>query len=646
MKRIIVFLLIMAIVLTACSVPFAGQTPPSPDEVETLEPSPVPTPTATSEPPITLTVCTSALPTSLFPYDGIHSPVKENLLSMIAEAPFERVDSDWVPVILEKVPAQSDGDLRLEPVSVQRGQTVVDALGELVVLKAGVRVRPSGCRQADCTITWDGEVPLEMDRMVMDFELKDGVTWSDGTPVTAVDSVFSHRLANAPEAPGIKWAEERTEAYSSLDAQTVQWVGRPGFTTAQLDRLFWTPLPSHLYSGSAGWGELIGEEQLTTNPLSYGPYVLSSWEASTMRFVPNPYFLRPDQGLPRLDEVVFRVVEGGAAVAWQLMQSGDCNVLDSSFGLESEPALLAMIRADERFDMEVDLGEAWTQLVFGIQPASYDEFYNPAMDDLPDFFGDPRTRQAFAHCLDRETMLDLTMDDLGTLWPSFLPPTLSQLEAEDFIVHDPALGLQDLEQAGWRDHDANPETPLQAWGGNNVPAGTPLSVELLISPLGFHQDLAAIIRDSLGECGIGVTVTVMPAVELYAPGPEGLLFGRDFDLALLSWQPMTELDCSYYQSWRIPSDNNQWIGTNLAGFSDEGYDTACATATLALPDEHAAASRMAEQAFITALPAVPLFAPPQAMVFPSQGCNGGGLMAANTFFALIENYSIVSNCAE
>ncbi|MEA3326328.1 MAG: ABC transporter substrate-binding protein, partial [Chloroflexota bacterium] len=277
-----------------------------PEELATS--SPTPTPTL----PEMLTICTNEFPESLFPYDGLTSSTKANILAMLQEDPFEMINGELKPVILEKIPAQADGDLRLEPLAVQAGQMVVDANGSLAVLKSGVLVRPSGCRQTDCAITWDGESPLEMDQMVIEYKLRDDLIWSDGIPVSADDSVFSYRLADAPEAPGPRWAVDRTQDYTALDAQTIQWVGRPGFSTAQLEDFFWNPLPSYLFNGTWSWSELLEDERLTTSPLSYGPFLLTSWEGKQIHFEHNPTYTLADEGLPFLDAITIQLVEGGA----------------------------------------------------------------------------------------------------------------------------------------------------------------------------------------------------------------------------------------------------------------------------------------------------------------------------------------------
>jgi len=366
----------------------------------------------------------------------------------------------------------------------------------------------------------------------------------------------------------------------------------------------------YLFSGTESWGELAAADALTTLPLSYGPFILTSWGPTSMQFEPNPFYHRRDENLFWMDSVIFRVVEDGAAGAWDALQSGDCDMLDSSFSMENDPQLLETIGQDARFEVIMQEGNDWTQLVFGIQTAAH--------HDRPDFFSDVRTRQAFAACLDRDAMIEATMDGLGLPWPSFLPAVVSQLAPADRIVQDLEFG-----------------TPLQAWGVANLQSGTPLVVELLINTSGFQRDLADIIQHSLQRCGIVVNVRALPAPDLYAPGPEGPLFGRAFDLALLSWQSMPEPDCGYYYRWRIPSGNNHWVGSNLAGLVDEAYDHTCSTAALALPEEYLAALQSAERAFVTSLPAVPIFATPTVIVLPSQNCIDDFFTYPNVFSGLL-----------
>ena len=244
MKRSLFAAIMMFIVLSACRAPVidpttqpSGQDDPAdtPQTTEVNASTPTSTPTAISQPSVSLTVCTAVLPDSLFPYSNFQSAAKENILSMIYPDPFTGDDENLEPLILEKVPAQTGGDIRLMPVRVRQGQTVVDARGEVVVLQTGVTVRPSGCREQSCATEWDGETALEMDQMVVDFTLREGLTWSDGSPVSGTDSVFSYAIASVPERPGLQWSEARTESYTSEAPSSVKCLGRSSCSTTQID---------------------------------------------------------------------------------------------------------------------------------------------------------------------------------------------------------------------------------------------------------------------------------------------------------------------------------------------------------------------------------------------------------------------------
>jgi peptide/nickel transport system substrate-binding protein len=211
-------------------------------------------------------------------------------------------------------------------------------------------------------------------------------------------------------------------------------------------------------------------------------------------------------------------------------------------------------------------------------------------------------------------------------------------------VYDPTQGRALLDEAGWKDHDQNPNTPRQATGVPDVPDGTALSVELLIDETPYHQDLAAIIQDSLETCGVALNVSVMPSQTLYAPGPDGPIFGRKFDLTLLSWQGSAALDCRLYHSQRMPSQENQWIGTNVAGLRDENYDAACISAELALPEALGDALRVAEQSFLAALPSVPIFAPIQVMVLSASECSWKSVNSELAFFNGLKSRTGDKNC--
>lgn len=641
MNRFRLAVLLITLLLSACSISGTQPTPEMTSEVETVVPSPSPTPTPL--PPASFTICTAAQPKSLFPFDGVEQVIKSNLLAMLEDAPLTLQDGVWNPGIVQQVPSSENDALQLQAVSVQPGQTVVDARGELVVIKAGVQVRPSGCRASACAITWDGQSPLEMDQMSLNFKLVEGLSWSDGTPVTAQDSVWSYTLASDNAAPGLHWADSRTERYTAVSDYEVVWVGKPGFTTAALSDFFWTPLPAHLVSAEMDWQSIAADAILTERPVSFGPFTMAARDAEFLRLKRNPHYFRAEEGLPLLDEIIVEVIADPAS-AVQALEEGRCDLLDESYGLQNNPDLVMAFQGNADYAVLITEGEVLEQLVLGIQPASYDDYYNPVYGDRPDVLGDVRTRKAMAACLSKEAMLAGDFAFSTAIWSSFLPPSQSQVLGESAYAYDPVLGAELLMQVGWRDHDLNPETPLQAWEVANVPPGTLFEVTLMVDDSASHQQIAAAIQNDLAACGIGVTVLPQPAVELFAPGPSGVIFGRQFDLTLLAWQPLPDPGCGVYLSWQIPNSANSWIGTNIAGYADAAYDAVCADARLALPAQSGAVLLEAENAFIESLPAIPLFGHTSVMLTRTNPCDPETAERGGLFFEMVETLMDDINC--
>jgi hypothetical protein len=93
----------------------------------------------------------------------------------------------------------------------------------------------------------------------------------------------------------------------------------------------------------------------------------------------------------------------------------------------------------------------------------------------------------------------------------------------------------------------------------------------------------------------------------------------------------------------MPSSENRWVGTNIAGLNDQNYDHACSSAALALPGELESSLLNAETAYLDVLPAVPLFSTPRVMVTTTSVClNEEGFSTEVDFYRLLNE--IGENC--
>ena len=526
-----------------------------------------PTPTATAVPPKVLTVCLAEEPPSLYRYDGHAGGAKDTIFAALYDGPFElSADGTFAESILSAYPSRENGGVSSIPTAVQPGDMVVDAYGELRVFKAGIFVRPAGCTSSECAVKWEsGE--FQMDQTRVEFQLRTDGLWSDGERLTAEDAVFSYATAKQAELPAGAWALDRTISFTAEDKQSAVWLGVPGYSPRELAPFFWLPLPAHQLAGTDP-AALAEDLQAARAPLGWGAYRLVSWESGrSLELERNPHYFGAPENQAAFDQLRFLFIpEREEALA--KLADGSCDVLDKSYHLEALPKeQLSALAASA--DLHWEDWEPVEQLVFGIQPASYDDGYAYWTDDRPDFFSDARTRTALLACLDPQSLA-------GQVLADWLPEgsDLTRLQLPLISADGGAL----LDEIGWKDLDADPSTPRSAQGVAGINNGTPFTLNLYTSQSALQTSAAALIIEKLGACGVGVDWQALPLAELYQPGPEGALFGRRFDLALVSWQQVNEPLCALYRSNAIPSDANFWVGTNLAGFSDPTFDALCADA--------------------------------------------------------------------
>ncbi len=618
------FLAATVLLLTTC-------VPPSPAPViQTVEvPGPTQivtaTPTATPTPgPSRLVICQDAEPETLYLYGGSYAA--RHVLEAIYDGPIDQRSYDLQPIILDKLPSLTDGDAYFDTVTVQAGDRVMDVNGWPVELVEDVQVFASHtCMDADnpdCVVTFNGNDPIQMEQMVVSWQLLDNVTWSDGEPVTADDSVYSYELACDPDTPSsdpdIPYGRDlcaRTESYVAAGEHTVVWTGIPGYVDDLFPLYFFRPLPRHLWQEELGYSaaDLVTSPESTRQPLGWGPFVITEWvQGDHVTMERNPLYFRADEGLPHADQVVFRFAHDTNELIAMLL-AGQCDiglmqtgltpdtVSELAVGGDLSTVTPLLIQAQEQglVNLVISPSTIWETLALGINPS---RLYN-----RPDYFEDPLVRQAIAHCIDRQDIVDEVTYGLGEVADSYVPPQHPLYAGEQLTrwEYDPITGRALLAEAGWEDQDN--DAVLEAAGVTGVRYGTSFSVDLLVVQGDPQQDaIAHIIRSNLADCGIDVNLTYAPAQEFFADGPVGPLFGRQFDMAIFGWSADVEPPCDLYLSDSSPQDLNQ---ANTSGFANEEYDTACHAALEAMPGayEYENYHVEAQRIFSEQLPEIPLF---------------------------------------
>ena len=640
---IILFFLLPGMLLSGCN--FIGLLYP--------QATPTPLPAPTQGPKKELSICLGSEPQSLFLYKAVSSDERA-VLQAITDGPIDITQNGEArAVLLDALPSEDNGTVTRTPIDMVAGDPVIDSTGNLVTLETGVRIFPSGCTSADCVVSWDGVSALQLDQLSADFSLKEGLKWSDGTALTAEDSVFSFSVAADPVTPVNKHLVDLTERYQALDTVTIEWKAVPGLVTDDLASFFWPPLPSQALA-DISTSELLDDENANRTPLSYGPFMIEEWQpGSYIRLVRNPNYHRAGEGLPASDILTYQFLSADDPASLLTAAEAECDIVTPSAIDLDNVQFITENAVNYGMRSELLLADTLEMLAIGITPSSYDDNYYPYGADRPDLFGDSRTRQALAYCIDQQTLVNKllggsVMAAEGLLSPDH--PLMIGVPSENYS-YDPTRGKSLLEEVGWVDGDLNPETPITAFSVYNVPVGTSFEVDLLTSQSPLRAEIANEIAADLSDCGVKVNITQLPLADLYQQAPNGPIFGRNFDLALISIKTGDNLDCRWFSSFEIPTQENYWLGettggANFYGYRNENFDAQCQQYRESglNQDKEVSALESVISTLNNDLPFIPLYHPSRVMLLQNDVCGIPAELKLEDLFLFIEEISSGDGC--
>lgn len=572
--------------------------PPSDDTAPTATPLPPtptvqPTVTPTPVPPKVITICMGNEPESLYLY-GDESPAAVGIRHALYESPFTSLGFAYQPLALVQMPSLANDDARIVEVNVSEGDMVVTANGSLTTLGPGIEVLNSAGE-----LVVYSDAPITMRQLEVDYTFRP-LVWSDGTPLTADDSVFSYELAADPNTPRLDNQIRFTAAYEAVDERTVRWTGLPGYVDPTYMTHVWTPLPRHQL-GELTADEVVRSPDAALAPLSYGAFQVSSWEPGVaIELTPNPHYDRQSDGLPLVQRLVVRFI--GESLGSLPPDAAECDVItQDALTTAALPDLVDSEAAGGLAAVTVD-SPVIEYMIYGVEPVP---FY---AGQRPDWFEQATVRQGMALCIDRQGLVEDLTGGRSTVTNAYVPQS-HPLYPDDLATweYDPVAGNALLDEAGYV---ARNEEGIRL----NIDSTIPFSITLGTnseSPL--RLQIIERIAGDLAACGIRATPESQLAATWFAPGPVGPVFGRRFDLAQFAWLGRIEPGCDLFETRNIPGPEDQgfvgWSGVNVSGWSSEAYDTACDAALALLPGQpgYEAAHSAAMVDFAQQLPALPLF---------------------------------------
>jgi peptide/nickel transport system substrate-binding protein len=353
--------------------------------------------------------------------------------------------------------------------------------------------------------SWD----VSDDQLTWTFHLREGLVWSDGTPITAHDFAWTGNFIVENDISSWSDGYTYTESIEAVDDQTIVWKttrptlvpGLPGYNLL---------LPEHV------WGDFTVKQLKTfknfPDPVVSGPFNLVEWkQGEYFRMEANPEYW---EGPPVIDEIIFRIYNNNESVVQALIKGA------IDYTQVPTAALFEALEGQPDIGTSINSAEGFYQLSFNLadDPKSG---AHPAVRDQ-------RFRWALAHAIDKATLTERVARgyaDEGTtpvvplydFWHWEPPP-------EEAVTFDLAEANRLLDEAGYLDTDGD--------GVRESPDGPPVELKLLTASTDADMFKSApFIQGWLEEIGVASTIETMTDAKLYDVWLESL----DWDLIIYAW---------------------------------------------------------------------------------------------------------------
>ncbi len=390
--------------------------------------------------------------------------------------------------------------------------------------------------------------------------LRRGLRFSDGSPCTADDVVFTLNALQDPRNPSIMANQVRIEgkfpAVAKIDANTIrlEWPRPVGTGLRALDSV--PILPRNRLLKAYQDGALASAWSPTTPPqqiAGLGPFRLKEYQRGQRVVLErNPYYGKKDKNgavLPYLDTLTFVVIPDPNVEVLRF-QAGEIDLIG-----RMSPESFVMLRRSDRakeFTLQ-DLGPGlgmdflWFNLNPGKSPAGA-PFVDPEKLAL---FARPEFRRAVSYALDREGMARSILLGLGT--PQYGPISSGNKTWYDPALtktpHDPAQARKLLAQIGLKDTNGD---GILEFGGR----GRALEIVLYTLQGGAAREKTAeIIRQDLTQVGIRLSVQALPPSELGRRLTETF----DYESMLFGVMPSDVVPDLLTDVWHSSGGNHFWF---------------------------------------------------------------------------------------
>ena len=400
------------------------------------------------------------------------------------------------------------------------------------------------------------------------WKLKPGVVWSDGSPLTADDVVFTAQYCLDPAGGcnSLPFFGDVTSV-DKIDDLTVKvnfGVEKPfpygPFVGAQV------PILQKAQFQNCMGAKAPECTQENFAPIGTGPFKVSEFRANdVVNYVANDKYR--DANKPRFATAELKGGGDAAAAARAVLETGE---FDYAWNLQIEPEVMRKMEEAGKGVVVASFGPSVERLMVNFTNPSAQLGAERSTVKYPHpFLSDPAVRRALSLAIDRSILVEAGYGKAGQVTCNVLPaPAIYASTANNWCK------TQDIEQANKILDEAGYKLGSE---GVREKDGVRLSILYQTSTNTVRQGTQALIKQMWQEIGVETELKNISA-SVFFGGDQGSpdtyqKFYADIEMYTNTFNG-TDPE-TYMGNWackEIPAPSNQWIGNNIPRYCSAEYD--------------------------------------------------------------------------
>jgi peptide/nickel transport system substrate-binding protein len=410
---------------------------------------------------------------------------------------------------------------------------------------------------------------ISKDQTSITWKLRQDVKWSDGTPFTADDVVFTWKYVADPQtaATDTQIATGVTNV-EALDPYTVKVTFKDP-----------NPYPYQIFVSAQGviiqkkqfenfLGATAKDAPGNLAPIGTGPYKVVDFKpGDVVTYTMNELYRDPDK--PYFHDVQIKGGGDATSAARAVFQTGES---DYSWNLQVEANVLNQLSQGGKANLVTALSPNVERLNIQFADPNKDEGGARAEPDTKHpFFSDLNVRKAFAMAVDRKSIADVLYGPTGQAScnqinspPEYVSPNTANMDVCQYNIE---MGNQLLDQAGW----------TRGSDGIRQKDGVRMHVvyQTTVNPL--RQKEQDIVKQGWEKLGIEVELKSVDAGVFFSSDAGNPDTAAHFyaDVEMYTNGASSPDQTNYINGWtsdQIASKANQWHGLNYHRWSNSDYD--------------------------------------------------------------------------